>query len=78
MFPPSFGEKNEKLNSNMSFGGRFQRRKKTPDPNGNSQRENPLTSHKEKIKKKHGRENFKEKKLPLKKRENTLNKQKEK
>jgi hypothetical protein len=54
MFPPSFGEKNEKLNSNLSFGGGgmgVQRKKKTLDPNGNSQGENPLTSQKEKRKK---------------------------
>jgi hypothetical protein len=50
MFPPSFGEKNEKLNSNLSFGGGVQRKKKTLDPNGNSKGENPLTSQKEKRK----------------------------
>jgi hypothetical protein len=41
-----------------------QRKKKTLDPNGNSQGENPLTSQKKKKKKIHAQENFKEKKLP--------------
>jgi len=65
-FPPSFWKKNEKLNSNLSFGGGVQRKKKTLDPNGNSQGENPLTSQKEKRKKIHAQENFKEKIAPKK------------
>jgi len=75
-FPPSFWKKNEKLNSNLSFGGGVQRKKKTLDPNGNSQGENPLTSQKEKRKKIHAQENFKEKNCPQKTRKKTLNKQK--
>ncbi len=55
MFPPSFAEKNEKLNSNMSFWG-----------GGPKKKENPLTSQIEKIKKKHAQENFIEKELPPK------------
>jgi hypothetical protein len=63
MFPPSFAEKNEKLNSNMSFWG-------GGGGGGPKKKENPLTSQIEKIKKKHAQENFIEKELPPKNKEN--------
>jgi len=58
--------------------GGVQRKKKTLDSNGNSQGDNLLTSQKGKKKENTCPRKLQRKKLPAKKKKNTLNKQKEK
>ncbi len=74
MFPPSFGEKNEKLNSNMSLGGwGGSKEKRKPLIQMATPKETTSWQAKKGKKKKiHAQENFKEKNCPPKKRKTQL------